>query len=204
MPGMFQKLLRRGAFHDAACIHDVDAVRVLAHHAEVMRDEDDGGAHVLLKFFDEIQHLLLDSDVKGGGGFIRDEYFRPGDEGHGNHHALAHAAGELVGVCVHALFRIRYACQGKLFQRACPRFLFAGPFVNDKGFRHLLPDGQVRVEGGHGVLEDHGDAFAADGPEFLFRATEQIRAVQHGGTAFNAARRHRNEPHHGVAGDGFS
>ena len=169
-----------------------------------MRDEDDGGAHVLLKFSDEVKHLLLHGDVKGSSGLVRNEDFRPGDKGHGDHDALAHAAGELMGIGVHALFSVRYAYQGKLFQRAVARLFFAGSLMNDEGFRHLLPDGQVRIEGGHGILEDHGDALAADGTEFLFRTMKQVRAVQHGGTAFNAARRHRDEPHHGVAGDGFS
>ena len=72
MPGMFQKLLRQGRFpRCGAAYMTLMRSAYRAHHAEVMRDEDDGGAHVLLKFSDEIQHLLLDSDVKGGGGFIR-------------------------------------------------------------------------------------------------------------------------------------
>ena len=45
-----------------------------------------------------------------------------------------------------ALFRIRYACQGKLFQRACPRFLCAGPFVNDEGVPAAAPP-MVRYTG---------------------------------------------------------
>ena len=48
VPGMFQEFPGGGAFHDAARVHDVDAVRILAHHSQVVRDEDDGGSHVLL------------------------------------------------------------------------------------------------------------------------------------------------------------
>ena len=39
---------------------------------------------------------------------------------------------------------------------------------------HLLADGEHRVEGGHGLLEDHGDAVAPDAAHLLLRAVQQV------------------------------
>ena len=81
-----------GGFDETAGVHDVDVIADLADDGEVVGDEDDGGAEGALTFLDEVEDLFLDGDVEGGGGFVGDEEFRAGDEGHGDHDALAHAA----------------------------------------------------------------------------------------------------------------
>ena len=48
----------------------------------------------------QLQDLGLYGDIQGGGGLVGDEQFWFVDQGHGDHHALAHAAGKLVGVIV--------------------------------------------------------------------------------------------------------
>ena len=54
--------------------------------------------------------------------------------------------------------------EGALFCFGSGNFLV----VEGKGLLDLLADGLQGVERGHGVLEDHGDALAADGDPFLF------------------------------------
>ena len=64
--------------------------------AEVVGDQDQGRARLVGQPAEEVEHLRLDRDVEGGRGLVRDHQLRLEREGHGDHHALAHAAGELV------------------------------------------------------------------------------------------------------------
>jgi hypothetical protein len=50
----------------------------------------------------QVEDLGLDGDVERGGGLVGDEQARVAGERHGDHDALAHAAGELVRVGVAA------------------------------------------------------------------------------------------------------
>ena len=67
-----------------------------------------------LEVFDEFEDLGLDGNVQGSGGLVGDEDFGLADEGHGDHHALPHAAGELMQVIVHAGPRLRMPTGGHL------------------------------------------------------------------------------------------
>src|SRR3546814_17068634 len=51
------------------------------------------------------QHLRLNGDIERGGRLVRQQQLRPAGQRHGDHHPLAHAAGELVRVVVQALAR---------------------------------------------------------------------------------------------------
>ncbi|GAA4982808.1 hypothetical protein GCM10025734_04320 [Kitasatospora paranensis] len=88
------------AFRGAAGVHDEDVVCAFGDDAEVVGDEDDGGAEVALDLREEVEDLRLHGDVQGGGGFVGDEDVGLAHQRHGDHGALAHAAGELVGVAV--------------------------------------------------------------------------------------------------------
>lgn len=46
-------------------------------------------------------------------------------------------------------------------------FFSADVFVDFEGFYELVADPEVGVERGHGILEDHGDAFPADAAELF-------------------------------------
>ncbi len=84
--------------HLVAAVHDQHAVGDLGHDAHVVGDEDDAHLHLGLEAADQFEDLRLDRDVEGRGRLIGDEQLRLAGQGHGDHHALAHAAGELVRV----------------------------------------------------------------------------------------------------------
>ena len=85
--------LRRGArLHDAPGIHDGDRLAHLGHHAEVMGDEQDGEAHLLLQGLQQLHDLRLDRHVECRRRLVGDEQHRIADDGHGDHHALAQPA----------------------------------------------------------------------------------------------------------------
>jgi hypothetical protein len=93
-----EELGGRRALHDLAGIHDRDAVGDARHHAEVVRDEQDAEAELLLDAGQQPQDLRLDGDVERGGRLVGDEEFRVAHQRHGDHHALAQPAGELVRI----------------------------------------------------------------------------------------------------------
>ena len=74
-----------------------------------------------------------------------------------------------MGILLIAALGVGNSHVGQQFEGAL--FCFGGGnflVVEGKSLLDLLADGLQGVEGGHGVLEDHGDALAADGDPFLF------------------------------------
>lgn len=68
-----------------------------------MRDEDDGEAELASQVGDLAEDLALDEHVESGRRLVHDHQLGAQREGHGDHDALAHAAGEFVGVGADAL-----------------------------------------------------------------------------------------------------
>ncbi len=73
MAGVSEEIVDWGLFDEAAGVHHVYATTDIGDDAEVVRDEDDGGAFGLLQLFEEFQDLRLNGDVEGSGGFVGDE-----------------------------------------------------------------------------------------------------------------------------------
>ncbi|MNY06521.1 hypothetical protein D3C86_1392820 [compost metagenome] len=66
-------------------------------------------------------------------------------------------------------------------QRFAAAFLGLRPghvFVREDGFHHLLADAQHRVQRHQRILEDHGDAVAAQLAHLLFREIAQVGALE--------------------------
>ena len=79
----------------AGILHD-DALRRLGDHAHVVGDQDERHAAVALEAHQQVEDLRLDGDVERGGRLVGDQELRVAGDGHGDHHALAHAARHLV------------------------------------------------------------------------------------------------------------
>ena len=87
----------------------------------------------------------LDGDIESGGGFIGDEKFGLAGEGHGDHGALLHSAGKLVGIVVRAEFGIADADE---FEETSDFGGGARKFglMEAEGFGDLEADGEDGVE----------------------------------------------------------
>ena len=88
----------RPGLDDLALRHHADAVRHLAHDAEVVGDEQHAPCRSARAGRGGVQDLGLDGDVERGGGLVGDQQVGLVGERHGDHHALALAARELVRV----------------------------------------------------------------------------------------------------------
>ena len=153
-----------------------------------MGDEQDGGAELGVQLLQEMKNLALDGDVEGGRRFVGDDQRRLVAEADGQHDALAHAAGELMGIALERALRRGHAHAPEQADGALmggpPTELAMGPHALDD----LLGDALDGIERGHRVLEDHADRAAAQPPEL---ATTQMGNVA---TAEDDATRRRPGP----------
>src|SRR3989442_10056208 len=139
-----EDVLHRGTLHRAPGIHDDHVVARLRDHTQVVGDQDDRHVELVLQLAREVQDLRLDGDVQRGGGLVRDQDGRVARQRHGDHDALAHAAGELVGVVAHALSRQRDLYLLQHLHGAIPGILLGQPLVQYHGVSDLLPDDHHR------------------------------------------------------------
>ena len=93
-----QDLVDGAVLDDPAGVHDHDVVDHLGDDAEVVGDEHERRAGLLLELPDELEDLRLDRHVEGGRRLVGDEQLRLAGERHRDHDALAHAARQLVRV----------------------------------------------------------------------------------------------------------
>ena len=99
-----QDVVRRPLLDQLALPHHRDAVGDLRHHAEIMRDEQDGGAVAALQLLEQAQDLRLGGDVERGGRLVGNDERGFQRQRHGDHDPLALAARKLVRVaCENAL-----------------------------------------------------------------------------------------------------
>ena len=170
--------------HDRACldqvaaVHDAYVVGDLGDDAEVVRDEEDGGALLAPEGVELVEDLGLDGDVEGGGGFVGDDEVGPEDGGDGDHDALAHAARELEGVGLGDALWVGQADLGEDVDGRDLGFLLSPGEVGGQDLRHLVADGDHGIQAGDGVLEDHGDAPPADLAERRVAHAENVLVVE--------------------------
>ena len=204
MAALVEDLVGSAELHRAAGVHDHDLVRNVGHHAKVVRDHDDGVAILLLHLLHELDDLRLDRHVERRGRLVGNEDVGVAGERHGDHHALAHTARELVRILVYALLGLGNAHGVQQLHSALQRLLLGVAAVQAQALSHLLADLVDRVQAGHGVLEDHGDIVAAHVLHLRLGHVEQVvPAVEHG-PALDLSRRHGDEAHHGHMGDGLA
>ena len=171
-----------------------------------MGDEEHGVLLVLVDLAQQLYDLVLYGHVQGRGGLVRHDQLRLQNHRHGDHHPLAHAAGELVGIaCVH-LLRLLKSHRPERLQHLFPPLSGGHLRVEPQGLLHLPPCPLSGIQGSHRLLEHHGHA----GP--LVAAVEGLvpgpaRLLQRHAVKKNASCRHtgriRRKPHEGQGREGF-
>jgi hypothetical protein len=166
-------------------------------------DPDQRRAGIARDRFHLGQDLRLDRDIERGGGFVRHDQLGTVQQRHGDGHALAHAAGEFMRVVVEARGGFRDADAREHGSGAVGRRAVGHAAMRLECERHLRADGQHRVQRGLRVLEDHGDAPAADGAHALGRQPDQFLPGEADGPAGDAPGR-IDQADQREAGDGFA
>ena len=168
----------RALFGHARGVHHDDAVGVARHHAEIVRDDDQRDVELARQVLHQLQDLRLDGDVERGGRLVGDDELGIAGEPDRDHHALAHAAGELVRILVEPAFGVGDADELQQLDGAGARLRVVHSHVDRQRLGDLQPDGEQRVERGHRLLEDHRDVAAADLAHLLVVEIEQALAVE--------------------------
>ena len=202
MQGVVEHILQGAVLHDLACVHHRHRVAHLRHNAQIVGDHDHGGVVLFLELAHQLQHLGLDGHIQGGGGLVGDEELGVAGQGDGDHHPLLHAPGELMGVFVGPLPGDTHQFQHLLGP------LHGGVFIQAlmelQALGDLLPHGEHRVQGGHGVLEDHGYVLAPDLVHLGGGEVEDIPAFDHQPVALHHPGGIRHQPEDGQGGGGFA
>ena len=154
--------LDRAGLDDRSGIHDRDPVGDLRHDAHGVRDQEDAHAAPAPQVLDQPEDLRLDRDVERRRRLVSEEDRRLAGERHRDHHALAHAAGELMRIFPRARGGGRDADQVEQADRLGARRFAAHPAVLDERLRDLEADGEDRVQRAHRLLEDHRHPVASD------------------------------------------
>src|SRR5262249_2093164 len=199
---------RRRYLDDAPGVDDRHAVAELGHHAEIVRDEQDGHAALCLQAAQEIEDLRLDGDVECGRGLVGDQQLRPWCERQGNHRALAQAAGELVRIIAGALSRGGYLDVIEHLDGALPRRAAATARGREHCGGDLVADGEHRIERCHRLLEYHGDTCSPHAAHGLGVLVEKVVALEADAAADDRPGRwhepHDRERRDALAGAGFT
>ena len=193
----------RPSLDDAGGVHHDHVVRRLRDDAEVVRDHDHGGAEIVLDPLEQGEDLRLRRHVERRRRLVGDDQVGVVDERHRDHHALAHAARELVRVVVDPALGAGDPDGLQQLEGAGVRLFVRHVVVQHHRLRQLASDLVHRVQRRHGVLEDHRDLVAANRAQTARRGLQEILAAEQ-----HLARRGRElrvvEPHHGEARDALS
>ena len=139
---------------------------------------------------EQLQDLVLDRDVERRRRLVAEDQLRLARERDRDHHALAHAARELVRVGVGAPLRIGDADQAHQLERALARAPPAVAEPHERALGDLLADAHHRVQRRHRLLEDHRDRAAAQlAPRVLVEARSEVDALELDRAAGDASRR---------------
>ena len=115
-----------------------------------------------LDLLDQLQDLRLNRHIECGRRLIADQQVWITGQRDRDHDTLPHTTGELVRIVLHPLLRLLDADLAKQLDRTLPGILLLRLIVPDHALHDLLSDVHRRIEGGHRILEHHGDPLTID------------------------------------------
>ncbi len=171
-------LVHRADLGDAAGVHHRHAVAGLGDHAHVVRDQHHRCAALTAHALEQLDDLRLDRHVERGGRLVGHDQLGLGRQRQRDHHALAHAARELVRVVVDALLGGGNAGVLQQLDGTLARLVGVHRQVGLDGLDQLAADAVERVQRGQRILEDGADLAAADVAHLLVRQMVDALALQ--------------------------
>ena len=137
---------------DLSEIHDGDAVGDVAHHREIMGDEDVGEAELALEVLHQVDDLRLDRYVERRHRLVTDDQLGLRGQRAGDADALALTTREFVRIAQRMPGRQADLAQ-QLVDAPAQRRARRQPMQAQR-FGQRLADGEARVQRGVGILED--------------------------------------------------
>ena len=135
-------------------VHHADPVADVAHHREVVGDDEVGEPELVLQLLEQVEHLRLHRDVERGDRLVGHDQLRVDRQRPGDADPLPLAAGELVGVLRQR--DRRQADRGQQLTEPRARLLLV---VGQAVRLHALDEQRLHrlagVQARHRVLEDH-------------------------------------------------
>jgi hypothetical protein len=139
---------------------DQEPIRHVLNHAQIMGNKQNGEAHLLFEFVQQVEDLGLNADVQGADGFVAQEQLRLHGQRTRNAYALALSSAELVRVFV-PICRLEANAGEQLHHPIFP-FLGGGcPAVYLQRLFYDLAYRSVGGEAGKGILKNVLKAFGA-------------------------------------------
>ena len=173
-----EQLAGLGLLDDLAGVHDDHPVGAPGDHAHVVGDEDHGHRQLLAEVVDEVEDLGLDGDVEGRGGLVGDEQLGLAGQRHGDHHPLAQASGELVGVLVQPFGGLGHLHQAQDLEGPLPGLPAGHVPVEPDALGDLATDGQVGFSEVMGSCGMRADLVAPDLTHGLLVQSGQVPPQQ--------------------------
>ena len=148
-----EQLVGGRVLDDAPEVHDGDLGRDVAHHGQIVGDEQVGQTELLLQVLQQVDHLALDRHVERGHRLVADDHARLDRQRAGDADALALAARQLVRIA-----QRHVGIEADQLQQLGDARLDLGlgqDLVHVHRLGDDLADGHARIERGVGILEDH-------------------------------------------------
>jgi len=159
-------------FDHPASVHHQDTVTKCGDQAQVVRDKNQPHAALAHQPVQNGQHLQLHGDIERRRGFVGNQQLGVGDQHHGDHGALAHAARDLMRVQPEHPGRVVDLHRLQRRQCSLARFAARHPAVRTQRLNDLVANGHDRVERKLGVLQHHGNAPAAQRSALAWRTAQ--------------------------------
>ena len=204
MARIAENMLHASDLRDSTGVHNIDSIRNLGNDSEVVGYVEKGHMPLFLEFPEEVEYLILNGYIKGRRRFIGNDEVGFASKGHSDHDALPLPSAEVMRVIVHTLFRRCDFHIGEKFNRSPVCFLLPDGLMGSDSLLDLISDGEDRIEGGHGFLEDHGDLSASDTSKGLFIEVQEISSLEENLSIRNLSRRLRDEPQDGESRNGLT
>ena len=174
---------------------------------EVMAHQQERHPRFRAQAVDEGENARLHRDVERRRRLVGDDEARRTADRHRDHRALALAAGERERVGSRGALRLGQAHPLEQLDGAPPRVILAQPTMQHQRLGDLRADAMERIERRHRLLEDHGDAVAAQTSHRLFPETYKFPLLEPDRSRDPRAfwsQRHQSERGHRLAGAGFA
>ena len=165
-------------FHHLTGVHHTQLITDPGDDPQVVGDKNVGGLEIVFQIFNQVQNSRFNGNVQCRCGLIHDQQRRVIEHRHGNDHPLLLPAGNLMGITVHDIIRIRHMNPLEHLDGSLPGLVLGNRLMAGQHFRQLFAEPHRGVQRLHGVLKNHGDSIAAQFFEFSLRSADEFRPLK--------------------------